>query len=126
MKLKNSQIFEMANNLVTAFQNETRYLPAKLNFYIQKNRNILVQLAGEIDSGRMTIIQHYGIVDNQTGGYIIPDDKKETVNKELNDLAQLIQEVKLEFIPLSYLEGLEFTTKQMQALMFMIKDEVEE
>lgn len=126
MKLKNSQIFEMANNLVTAFQNETRYLPAKLNFYIQKNRNILVQLAEEIDSGRMTIIQHYGIIDGQTGGYIIPDDKKEAVNKELNDLAQLIQEVKLEFIPLSYLDNLEFTTKQMQALMFMIKDEVEE
>lgn len=126
MKLKNSQIFEMANNLVTAFQNETKYLPAKLNFYIQKNRNILVQLAEEINSSRVTIIQHYGITDSQTGGYIIPDDKKEVVNKELNDLAQLIQEVKLESIPLSYLEGLEFTTKQMQALMFMIKDEVEE
>ena len=126
MKLKNSQIFEMANNLVAAFQNETKYLPAKLNFYIQKNRNILVQLAEEINSSRVTIIQHYGITDGQTGGYIIPDDKKEVVNKELNDLAQLIQEVKLESIPLSYLEGLEFTTKQMQALMFMIKDEVEE
>lgn len=125
MKLTNAQIFEMATNLVAAFQNETRYLPAKLNFYIQKNRNILSARAEEINASRTAIISHYGDIDMNTGNYTIPDDKKSIVNSELSDLAKLTQEINLERIPLSYLDNLEFTSKQMQALMFMIEDEVE-
>jgi hypothetical protein len=37
----NKEIYNILQNLNDAFVNENRYLPAKIYFYIQKNKNIL-------------------------------------------------------------------------------------
>ncbi|MBQ7820089.1 MAG: hypothetical protein IJ341_10380 [Bacteroidales bacterium] len=52
MILKNSEIYSMAKLLNEAFMGETQYLPAKLYFFIQKNKNKLTSLAVSIEEAR--------------------------------------------------------------------------
>jgi hypothetical protein len=49
MKLTNSEIYSYANKLIEVFQDKTQKLPIKINFYLQKNKNILIALAKEIE-----------------------------------------------------------------------------
>jgi hypothetical protein len=61
MLMKNYEIYESAKALLDAFTDTTQYLPIKINFFIQKNKNILINLAQDIEMIRMNIIQTYGI-----------------------------------------------------------------
>lgn len=126
MKLTNAKIMALTTAFTEAFSDDKRYLPAKINFYIQKNMQILTASVESITLNRNAIIEHYGVIDEETGCYNFSDENQMLANKELADLAGLEQDVTISMIPLSHFDGLEFTTKQMQALMFMIKDEVEE
>jgi hypothetical protein len=61
MLMKNYEIYESAKALLDAFTDTTQYLPIKINFFIQKNKNILINLAQDIEMIRMNIIQTYGM-----------------------------------------------------------------
>jgi hypothetical protein len=45
MKLTNNEIYTYANNLTEAFNDKEQKLPIKINFYLQKNKNCLIELA---------------------------------------------------------------------------------
>jgi hypothetical protein len=49
MKMYNSEIYMYANNIIDNFGDTTQKLPIKVNFYLQKNKEILVKLAQEIE-----------------------------------------------------------------------------
>ena len=57
MKLTNQEIYEMAASIAAAFSNETKYIPVKLNFAIQKNLSIFSNLQKEIEDNRVRIAQ---------------------------------------------------------------------
>lgn len=121
MKLTNKQIYDYAIALMEAFQDNTQKLPIKINFYLQKNKKILLELGQDIESSRMEIIREYGILDKETNQYIIPSEKIEAANKELADLLELEQEVNLYIINIDNLsDDYSLTTGQMEAIMFMI------
>jgi hypothetical protein len=54
--MSNAEIYGLSKALNKAFNDEIRYLPAKVNFYIQKNKNTLAQLTSSIDKTRLNII----------------------------------------------------------------------
>lgn len=121
MKLTNNEIYNYAIALGKAFNDETQKLPVKVSFYLQKNKNTLVELAQDIEKTKMTIAQENGKLDETTGQYAIDPDKIETVSQELNDLFNLEQEVNIYTIDINSLsEDLLISTAQMEALMFMI------
>lgn len=122
MKLTNKQIYDYILNLNQAFNNNQQKLPIKLNFCLQKNKNLLLDLSNEIEKMRMEIIQTYGKPDlENTNTYIIPKEDIETAQKELDELLKIEQEVniykmKFEEIP----NNIDLTIEQMEAILFMI------
>lgn len=121
-KMTNAEIYGLSKALSAAFNNEEKYLPARVNFYIQKNKNLLSQLNESIEITREHIITHYGTLNEEGTSYNIPPENINEVNKELQDLLNVEQEVQVSMIYLSDLDGLDFTSKQMQALLFMIEE----
>lgn len=121
MKLTNYKIYNIAQQLLESFQDSKQYLPIKLNFFIQKNKKNLAALAQGIEESRIEIIQHYGILNEETGNYTIPADKVKTANKEINDLFSIEQEVEISTVRIEDIpEDISLTTGQMEAIMFMI------
>jgi hypothetical protein len=45
MKMTNNDIYSHANQLLEVFQDNNQKLPIKINFYLQKNKSILVSSA---------------------------------------------------------------------------------
>lgn len=122
MKFNNQQIYQIANNVLSNLDNLNIYIPAKANFFIQKNISILAAAAQEIEKSRLEIAKHYGILDKEGQQYKIPEDKLEEASKELEDLFSIGQELDIKTFSIEALGNAEFTPAQMQAMMFMIED----
>lgn len=122
MKFSNNEIYQITNVLTKIFDNLNIYIPAKANFFIQKNISTLAAAAQEIEKSRLEIAKHYGVLDEEGRQYKIPEDKLEEASKELNDLFSIEQELDIKTFSIEALGNAEFTAAQMQAMMFMIED----
>lgn len=121
MRLTNLQIYNYAVALNEVFNDENQKLPIKINFYLQKNKNTLLNLGQDIEQNRMNIAREYGQLSEDGEHYIIPADKLEMAQKEISDLFALEQDVNIYTISIDNLDdNLTLTTAQMEALMFMI------
>lgn len=122
MKMTNSEIYSHANQLIEAFPSSEQKLPIKINFYLQKNKSILTNLAQEIEKTRMEIAQSYGEFNAEAQQFIIPPEKIAEASQELNDLFNLEQDVNIYTINIDSLsDDYDMTTAQMEAIMFMIE-----
>lgn len=124
MKLTNKQIYEYTEKVLKVFSvDEEIYLPIRVNFYLHKNRNILMELAKDIEKQRIEIIKKYEILNEETKKYEVPKDKTTDVLNEIDELFSLTQDVILYFVNMDEIkDDLTLTTQQMDALMFMIED----
>lgn len=121
--MTNKQIYESVKKLNKAFQECSQYLPIKVNFYLQKNKTTLTNLAQEIEKSRIEILQHYGTIDEETGNYQFDQQAIQDANKELNDLFLIEQEVEIYKVNIEdFGNDVLLTPDQMEALMFMIND----
>lgn len=121
MKLTNQEIYNYALALNNAFTDSSQKLPIRVNFYLQKNKSTLVNLAQDIETARMELIRANGELNEEGTSYIIPKEKVAEVQKELSDLFALEQEVTIYSINIDSLsDDLTLTTGQMEAIMFMI------
>ena len=121
MKLTNKQIYDYAMLMNEAFKDNTQRLPVKINFYLQKNKTTLLNLAQDIEASRLEIINTFGEYIEEKNQYLIPRDKVEDAQKELNDLFNLEQEVNIYTIDINSLdEDMTLTMGQMEAMLFMI------
>lgn len=121
MKMTNNDIYNIASVLNKAFEDTTQYLPVKVNFYIQKNKAILLTLAQDIEQARINILKNYGTLNQETNQFEFTPDNAQIVMKELNDLFTLEQDVNIYTVSIdSFSDDLTLTTGQMEALMFMI------
>lgn len=122
MKFNNNEIYQIANILAKVFDNLDIYIPAKANFFIQKNIATFAAAAQEIEKSRLEIAQHYGELDEDGQQYKIPEEKIKEASKELNDLFSIEQDLDIKTFSIESLGNAEFTPAQMQAMMFMIED----
>ena len=126
--LKNGEIFEMATNLIEAFQKDTesgeKTYPIKVLFYLRKNMKTLTELAQDIEKARVEIIKRYGTPseENPEQYQFETQEKIEAANKEFEELFGLEQEVTIYTIPLEAFNDMELTEKQMDAVMEMIEE----
>lgn len=124
--MKNDEIYTLGNLLLNVLKEDnTMYIPAKTNFFIQKNKQNIIALAKEIELARMAIIEHYGKIKKDTGEFEIAPDNIQIANQEILDLLNIEQEVNIYMINIEDLDGLEFTSQQMETLLFMINYEEE-
>lgn len=122
--LTNREIFTIGNAFEGAFQNDERYLPAKINFKIEKNRKNILDKMNEIEESRIKTIREFG--EEKDGQIQIPNEKVEEVNKEIAELFDIEQEMNIFMISFEDIENLEFTSAEMSALLFMIEDPEDE
>lgn len=119
--LTNDEIYFINKQLNKTFEDSQQYLPAKVNFYIQKNKKRIADLAQEIEIARAEIIKNFG-EQKEDQKYYIPQDKIQEAQQELLDLLNIQQEIEVFTISLDDIENLHFTLPQMEALMFMIEE----
>lgn len=119
--LTNEEIYFINQQFNKMFDESKQYLPAKVNFYIQKNRKKIADLAQEIEMTRAKIIMNFGTLE-EDDKYYIPQEKLSIAQQELLDLLKIEQEVEIHLISIDDIENLQFTFPQMEVLMFMIKE----
>lgn len=122
--MTNLEIYAYADALMNAFKEEIT-LPVKVNFYLQKNMTRMIDAGKEIEKTRMEIIQKYGTPTEDGQSVEVAAEMVETVNKELEDLFALEQEIKVNEIALDAFDSIDLTSAQVGAIAFMIKDEEE-
>ena len=122
--MTNLEIYDYADALMNAFKEEIT-LPVKVNFYLQKNMTRMIEAGKEVEKTRMEIIQKYCTPTEDGQNIEVSADMAETVNKELEDLFALEQEIKVNEIALDAFDGIDLTSAQVAAIAFMIKDEEE-
>ena len=116
------EIYEIASKFVSNFVDVNIYLPAAVAFSIQKNKQNFLMLAGDIETARMGIISKYNINTDNPNEFRVAEKDIEAANKELAELLNIQEEVKIYTFSLEEIQEAKFTPLQMEAILFMIKD----
>ena len=120
----NKNILKYYEQLKQVFENDIKYLPARVAFIIIKNKLLLNQLSEEIYDMKNQIIKKYGTLkDENEEIYNIPSELLQSAQKELDDLLEVEQNIHILKLKFSDIENLEFTFNQMEAIMFMIEED---
>ena len=125
-QMTNKDILAYALSLQNIFLNSEKeiILPVKVNFYLQKNLKLFTELASEIEESRLQIGEKYGEYNQETESYIIKDKSQiKQAQNEIKELLSLTQNLEIYTVSLEDLQDLQFTTAQMNAMLFMIKEE---
>lgn len=119
--MTNLTIYNKANALLETFNHlEDMTLPVKVHFYLQKNMELIVSMARDLEKKRIDIIEKYNISEAKQDS-----EEFERANQDIEELFSLEQEVKIYKLPLDWLENIELTSKQVQAFSFMLECEEE-
>ena len=124
INLRNGEIFSVAIILKEFCENPELVLPIKANFYLQKNKTVLLELAQEIETARNEIFSKYGTLNDEGTGYNFEEAVIADANAELEELLMLSQEVSLYMINIDDFKDIKLNNQEMSALMLMI-DEIE-
>lgn len=122
--LTNLEIYTTAQALMENITTDIN-LPVKVGFYIQKNMKKMTELAQEIEKSRMEIFDKYGEKDEENNQYKFDKSVQEQVQKELNDLFDLTQDVKTNMLELDWFDDIDLNANQIAAISYMIADEDE-
>lgn len=120
--LTNLEIYTTAQALMENITTDIN-LPVKVGFYIQKNMKKMTELAQEIEKSRMEIFDKYGEKDEENNQYKFDKSVQEQVQKELNDLFDLTQDVKTNMLELDWFDDIDLNTNQIAAISYMIADD---
>lgn len=123
--LTNLEIYITAQALMENITTDIN-LPVKVGFYIQKNMKKMTELAQEIEKSRMEIFDKYGEKDEENNQYKFDKSVQEQVQKELNDLFDLTQDVKTNMLELDWFDDIDLTANQITAISYMIADDDED
>lgn len=123
--LTNLEIYTTAQALMENITTDIN-LPVKVGFYIQKNMKKMTELAQEIEKSRMEIFDKYGEKDEENNQYKFDKSVQEQVQKELNDLFNLTQDVKTNMLELDWFDDIDLNANQIAAISYMIADDDED
>ena len=123
--LTNLEIYTTAQALMESITTDIN-LPVKVGFYIQKNMKKMTELAQEIEKSRMEIFDKYGEKDEENNQYKFDKSVQEKVQKELNDLFDLTQDVKTNMLELDWFDDIDLNANQIAAISYMIADDEDE
>ena len=74
----------------------------------------------------MDIFDKYGEKDEENNQYKFDKSVQEQVQKELNDLFDLTQDVKTNMLELDWFDDIDLNANQIAAISYMIKDDEDE
>lgn len=124
IKMTNNQIYNYTLLLQKYFNEDKKeLLPIQVNYAIQKNLEILMSNSKIIENLRNSIGKKYGVYQEEERAYLIPLEKREEAQNEIDKILEMEELLDIKFITLQDLSGLELSNGQMRALLFMIKEE---
>ena len=121
MKLTNNKIYSCMQEL-NAFNLQKVKMPVRISFFLQKNIQTIISAAQEIEQARIDIAKEYGELNEYGTSYTIPQEKREIVNQELNELFNLEQDLNIHIFKISEFDGIELEFQQLLPIMFMIEE----
>ena len=126
MKLTNGQIYSYVLGLQD-FNEKNFSIPIRINFYIQKNYEMLKKEGLSIEKSRDFIIKKYGKeMEDRPGTFHIDEKLVDQAQKELDELHSIEQNIPIQTIKLSELinESINLETQDLNKIMFMIEDDL--
>ena len=122
--MTNLEILNKYIELIKIFnETDALILPIKVNYTLQKNIATLSIQVSLIEKMRDSIGKKFGTYTPDENMYTIPPENLERASDELKILMNSKEEVEIRKIAFQELQDLTLTSKQMQALLFMIEEE---
>ena len=127
IEMTNEEICNKVEQLKEAFPlGGGERIPISINFFIQKNIDILENLYREIENAKMSIGKKYGKLD-EDGQYVVPNEKSNEAMTELSELYNLTQSFEISGVSQSNLfdkeEVTRMTSEQVKAILFMVEED---
>ena len=120
IKMKNREIYNLALT-IDQIMKDMPDLPVGVGFYVQKNLNLIYDLAQNIESYKTTIFVKYG-TKQEDDQIIIPPELRLKAQQELDELSELTQEIELKAIKLAQFTGIKMNSQCLSAITFMIRE----
>lgn len=126
MILTNYEIYDLAIRSQVFYEDKISQFPAKIGFYLFKNLKTLRELAIEIEEMRRGIINSFQPVEMEDGTYKIAPEVQVKLQKQLDNLSELPQDIPLYKLRLEDFEDVKLTGEQLNVLIDMIEEKEEE
>lgn len=121
--MTNDEIYRYAIGLMNTFENAETPMPAAISFSITKNKKTISALAEDIEKYRIDVLNKYGAKIVENNMISIPEKDVDNANKELGELLNISQEIKLYTFSIEDLQNVSLSPAQMEAILFMIDEE---
>lgn len=127
MTLTNGQIYNYSKLLIKFNKNFHSDMSVVINYYIQSNISKILDAGAEVEKSIIFITNKYkDDQQNESGIIKIKDEYIDKAQKELDDLSNIKQNIDIHFIKLSDLKDIHLSTEELQAILFMIEDDLNE
>ena len=117
--MKNGEVLELYETLQRISQNKDLVFNVKLGYAMAKNKEKLRQEATIIQGLRRDIIMEHGRVDGKD--IVVPNEYVDEVNKKVNDLMEIENDVEIILVPIDAFEDLELNMEDIEGLMRMVQ-----
>ena len=117
--MKNGEVLELYETLQRISQNKDLKFSVKLGYAMAKNKEKLRQEAAIIYNLRRDIIMEHGRVDGKD--IVVPNEYVDEVNKKVNDLMEIENDVKIILVPIDAFDELELNMEDIEGLMRMVQ-----
>lgn len=125
MLIKNNVILNIYNNVFQSLEKDCSdiQIPVKIGFFLQKNLNKIKESAFEIEQLKILIGKKYGKITDDGMSYLIPEEKMQLAQQDLNDLLEIEQDIPLHLFKLNDFNNISLPFKYLSILSIMIEEE---
>ena len=116
--MKNGEVLELYETLQRISQNKDLRFNVKLGYAMAKNKEKLRQEAAIIYNLRRDIIMEHGRIDGKD--IVVPNEYVDEVNKKVNDLMEIENDVEIILVPINAFDELELNMEDIEGLMRMV------
>ena len=117
--MKNGEVLELYETLQRIGQNKELKFSVALGYTMAKNKEKLRQEATIIYGLRRDIIMEHGRVDGND--IVVPNEYVDEVNKKVNDLMEIENDVEVMKVPIDLFENIELNMEDIEGLSGMIQ-----
>lgn len=117
--MKNGEVLELYETLQRISQNKELKFSVALGYVMAKNKEKLRQEAVIIYNLRRDIIMEHGRVDGKD--IVVPNEYVDEVNKKVNDLMDIENDVGIIQVPVDAFENIELNMEDIEGLSGMIQ-----
>lgn len=117
--MKNGEVLELYETLQRISQNKDLKFNVKLGYAMAKNKEKLRQEAAIIYNLRRDIIMEHGKIDGKD--IVVPNEYVDEVNKKVNDLMDIENDVEIILVPIDAFDDLELNMEDIEGLMKMVQ-----